>query len=162
MHTAVRVWDYTWWMWFANASLILMGLLAGPDWFLVAIGLALVQAVLFIARTGGVSAFPAQLRIGFLVFLAVAYIPPLRLLYWVPAIGTFAMLFFGYCLLARLLSLFPWNRTEPLSLRLLRETFFSRPRLDATVEGAASAGCPGGVCSLEVQVGRQRPKLRVT
>jgi len=36
-------------------------------------------------------------------------------------------LIFGYCTMARLVSLFPWNRTEAFSGRLLVRTFFSPP-----------------------------------
>ena len=32
------------------------------------------------------------------------------------------------CLMARMLSLLPWNRTEPITTDLLRRTFLSRPR----------------------------------
>jgi hypothetical protein len=44
---------------------------------------------------------------------------------------------FGYCTLARCLSLLPWNRSEPLSFALLRRTFLSRP-----VKGSVLQGLP--------------------
>jgi hypothetical protein len=38
------------------------------------------------------------------------------------------LVIFGYCLMARMLSLLPWNRTEPITADLVRRTFLSRPR----------------------------------
>lgn len=40
-------------------------------------------------------------------------------------VGTSARMLVGYCLLARTLSLMPWNRHEPISPELLRRTLFS-------------------------------------
>jgi len=42
---------------------------------------------------------------------------------------------FGYCTMARLVSLWPWNRSEKLSLKSLTKTFFSRP-----VKGSVQQG----------------------
>jgi len=61
------------------------------------------------------------------VLLCVALPEPMRLIYWIPAIGTWAQLIFGYCAMARTVSLLPWNRKQPFSLGLLSETFLSRP-----------------------------------
>jgi hypothetical protein len=44
------------------------------------------------------------------------------------------MVLCGYCLLARCLSLLPCNRTQPLTIGLLRRTFISPP-----VEGSILA-----------------------
>jgi hypothetical protein len=35
--------------------------------------------------------------------------------YWLPCIGTWAQIIFGYCGVARMVSLLPWNRSEPLT-----------------------------------------------
>ncbi|HWI59928.1 MAG TPA: hypothetical protein VNZ22_22045 [Bacillota bacterium] len=151
----IRINDYTWWLWFLIVCCLLAGLLANPVYFLVAIGIATLQAVGFVARERSLSSFPAQLRLAYLMLLTVLYIPPLRPLYWIPAIGTFALCFFGYCLLARCLSLLPWNRTSPLTLQEVVRTFTVPPNMDAAIHGKPASGCPGGVCSLEVQLGKQ-------
>jgi hypothetical protein len=57
--------------------------------------------------------------------LLLALWEPLNWLFWLPAIGTPAQVLFGYCTLARCLSLMPWNRREPLSTELVRRTFLS-------------------------------------
>jgi hypothetical protein len=56
---------------------------------------------------------------------------------------TLALVIFGYCPMARLLSLLPWNPYEPITMDLLRRTFRSRPDLTRVDEMSHSA-CPGG------------------
>ena len=79
----------------------------------------------------------------------------MRWLYWLPVVGTFALVIFGYCLLARVLSLLPWNLREPHSLGLWRRTFFSAPDLDRVTVNPVTAGCAGGLCTIEAQVAPQ-------
>lgn len=150
----IRLADFTWWIWFITASLLLLGLIVSPSYLLAAIVLSVAQTLYFIARESSLSSFPVQLRIAYVLLLLVSYLPPLRLLFWIPTVGTFALVFFGYCLMARFLSLLPWNRSEPLSPKLLWRTFFRAPSLDATVQAQSAASCPGGVCTLEVQLGK--------
>ena len=129
-------------------------LLLDPIYFFPAILISTVQALVFLARERSVTSFPSQLRIAYWLLMVVLYIPPLRLLYWVPAIGTLILCFSGYCLLARCLSLLTWNRTSPLTLQEFVRTFMVPPNLDMTLRGKFSSGCPGGVCSLKVQIGK--------
>lgn len=150
----IRLSDYTWWIWLSLACSLLAGLLVDPIYFFLAILISTIQAVWFLARERSVSSFPAQLRLAYWLLLLVLYVPPLRFLYWVPAIGTLLLCFSGYCLLARCLSLLPWNRTSPLTLQEIVRTFSVSPNLDVTLQGKPASGCPGGVCSLEVQIGK--------
>ena len=150
----IRLADFTWWLWFITACLLVLGFIVSPDYFIAAIVLSVAQMLLFIAREGSLRSFPVQLRIAYALLLLVSFIPPLRPLYWVPTIGTFALVFFGYCLLARVLSLLPWNRTEPVNPKMLFRTFFTPPSLDAAVQGKSASSCPGAVCTLEVQLGK--------
>jgi hypothetical protein len=76
----------------------------------------------------------------------------MRWLYWLPTVGTFALIVFGYCLLARLLSLLPWNGRDAYTLARLRRTFFTAPDLDRVKINPAAAGCAGGLCTIEAQV----------
>jgi hypothetical protein len=69
--------------------------------------------------------------------LTVFFWPPLTVLFWIPTIGTAAMVFFGYCLLARILSLMLWNRREASTLGLLKRTFLS-----ASIAGNVMQGLP--------------------
>jgi CDP-diglyceride synthetase len=150
----IRLSDYTWWIWLSLACCLLAGLLVDPIYFFLAILISTIQAVWFLARERSVSSFPSQLRLAYLLLLVVLYVPSLRFLYWVPAIGTLILCFSGYCLLARCLSLLPWNRTSPLTFQEVMRTFSVPPNLDVTLHGTPASGCPGGVCSLEVQIGK--------
>ncbi|MFQ5937571.1 MAG: hypothetical protein ACE5LB_14305 [Acidiferrobacterales bacterium] len=82
------------------------------------------------------SAFSVQLRIAYLGLLVLALWPPLQIVYWIQLIGTSAMVLFDYCLLARVLSLLPWNPVELVSLGLLRRTFLSPPFKGNVLRGA--------------------------
>jgi CDP-diglyceride synthetase len=150
----IRLSDYTWWIWLSLACSLLAGLLVDPIYFFLAILISTIQALVFWARESRASSFPSQLRLAYLLLLVMLYVPPLRFLYWVPAIGTLILCFSGYCLLARFLSLLPWNRTSPLTFQEVVRTFSVPPNLDVTLQGNPASGCPGGVCSLEVQIGK--------
>jgi hypothetical protein len=145
--------DGTWWVWLVTACLLGMGLAGPPQAFLAALLLSIAQSAFFLARERAFQAFPVQLRLAYTLLLLICFFPPIRWLFWLPTIGTFALVIFGYCLMARLLSLLPWNRTEPITADLLRRTFLSRPRLPVRAVGVASAGCGAGLCTIEAQVG---------
>jgi hypothetical protein len=119
--------DWTWWAWLVTACLLLIGLLGMPEAFFTALLLSIAQSVLFFARKRALGAFPVQLRLAYTLLLIICFFLPIRWLFWLPAVGTFALVIFGYCLMARMLSLLPWNRTEPITADLVRRTFLSRP-----------------------------------
>ena len=68
--------------------------------------------------------------------------PPLSFLHWIQLIGTTARVTTGYCLLARLLSLLPWNRSEKLSGRLIVRRLFQQDRAGRTA--CTQFGCAAG------------------
>ena len=129
--------ELSWWYWLVTACLLTAGVAGYPLAFLLAIGLTVVQLIHFVIRERGVTAFPVQVRFWYLVLLLIAFIEPLRLIYWIPTIGTWAQLIFGYCTMARCVSLLPWNKSEPYSVGLLAKTFLSRP-----VRGNIMQGLP--------------------
>jgi len=144
--------DWTWWAWSVTAVLLTIGVLGFPFAFLAAGGVTGLQAILMWIREGRFLAFPVQLRVAYGILLAICGIPSMRWLYWVPTVGTYALLIFGYCLMARVLSLLPWNRSEVLSFDLLLRTFTSRPSLARVAANKESAGCAGGLCTIEAQI----------
>ncbi|MDR4460307.1 MAG: hypothetical protein MRJ67_07285 [Nitrospirales bacterium] len=154
----IRLTDYTWWLWLIIASSLLIGLLVTPTGLWVGIGLSTTQAFAFLLKEGSPKSFPAQLRIAYLLILGICSIPGLHLLFWVPTVGTFALCFLGYCLLAWMLSLMPWNRETPLTLHEAVETFLVAPDLSSTEQAKMTSGCPGGVCTLDVQLARMKTK----
>ena len=129
--------EICWWYWAVTSVLLLAGLAGRFEAFQLAAGLSAFQIIHFRLREGSFSAFPVQVRVAYTAMLLLALWEPMRWLFWVPAIGTPARVLFGYCTLARCMSLLPWNRREPLSWRLVRRTFFSPP-----VKGNILQGLP--------------------
>ncbi|QAZ38695.1 hypothetical protein C1M51_04215 [Methylibium sp. Pch-M] len=127
--------EVSWWYWVATAVLLLAGLAGWHGGFHAAIALSALQVLHFRLREGRLAAFPVQVRLAFTGLLLLAAWPPLGWLYWVPALGTTAQVLFGYCLLARGLSLLPWNRREPLSWRLLWRTLTAPPVRGSILQG---------------------------
>ena len=119
--------DIGWRYWLVTAVLLSFGVLGNPAGFILAIGLTIIQLIHYVIRERSITAFPIQVRFWYLMLLLVAWFEPLQWLYWIPTIGTWAQILFGYCTMARCVSLFPWNRNEPLSLDRVNKTFFSRP-----------------------------------
>ncbi len=124
-----------WRYWFVTACLLTAGIAGFKTGFLLAIALTVFQLIHFIIREHGLTAFPVQVRFWYLVLLLVALPEPLQLLYWIPAVGTWAQLIFGYCTMARCVSLFPWNSKERFSFGLLKKTFLSRPVRGSIMQG---------------------------
>jgi hypothetical protein len=116
-----------WWYILATEAAVLAGLLVDPVWFYVAIGLCFVQAAHFGIEDKSFFSFSCQVRYGMILMFSAGLWEPARWIYWIPATGMAARLVFNYCLMARLMSLLPWNRREPFSAELLRKTVFSPP-----------------------------------
>jgi hypothetical protein len=119
--------DVGWWYWLVTAGLLTFGVSGDQIGFALAIGLTIIQLIHFVFRERNITAFPIQVRFWYLMLLLMAWLEPLQWIYWVPAIGTWAQIVFGYCTMARCVSLLPWNRSEQLSIDLLTKTFLSRP-----------------------------------
>jgi len=123
-----------WWYWLAAVLPLggwLGGWTAGLPIACVAVG---AQIAHFAARTGNPGAFSVQVPTAFLGVLVLGAWPPLAFLHWLMLGGTSITLLFDYCVLARTVSLAPWNRTEPLSWRLLRRTYLTPPVRGSFVE----------------------------
>ena len=119
--------DIGWWYWLITAGLLTYGVAGNANGYMVAIGLTIFQLIHFIFREKSITAFPVQVRYWYLLLLIIALPEPLQLVYWIPVIGTWAQVIFGYCAMARCVSLLPWNKSKPFSFSLLQKTFFSRP-----------------------------------
>ena len=148
----IKLDDWTWWAWTITAVLLVIGLVGYHSAFIAAMVLTAVQGVVMLLRDRSLTAFPVQLRAAYLLLLLVCYLPGMHWLYWLPAVGTFALVLFGYCLMARFLSLLPWNSREPYTMARLRRTFFSPPDLERVKSNPAAASCAGGMCTIEAQV----------
>jgi hypothetical protein len=124
-----------WWYWAVTDALLVGGLLDWPLGFWPVIGFTVVQVMHYLGREGRVSAFPVQVRVGYLGLLLLGQWDPFYFVYWVQLMGTTAMVLVDYCALARLLSLMPWNRHEPLSFGLVLRTFLSPPMKGNILQG---------------------------
>jgi hypothetical protein len=122
--------DLGWWYWLLTVGLLSAGLLGWPAGIFLAIALCAVQVVHVAWLTQGIVDFAVQVRIAYLAMLIAGLWGPLRWIHWVQLAGTTARVVFGYCLLARTLSLAPWNRRQPWSLSLIGRTYLS---LETTV-----------------------------
>jgi hypothetical protein len=133
--------DIKWRYWAATTLLLAAGLAGIESALFLAVALTAVQALHFALRERSLRAFPVQVRVGYLAILACALWGPLRWLYPLALAGTSANVLFGYCVLARCLSLLPWNRRQPLSFDLLRRTFLTPP-VEGGILRALEAGAP--------------------
>jgi hypothetical protein len=119
--------DPGWWHWAVTAVLLAAHLLHVP-WALwgawwVCVGMT--AAYWYELRS--VRAMPVQVRLAYLVLLAVGSLPGMRWVHVVQLAGTVAMATVGYCPLPRALSLLWFNRTGPLTPGLVRRAMFGRP-----------------------------------
>lgn len=117
--------DLSWWYWYLTVGLLGAGLFGCPTGIYLAILLCAVQIGHVIWLTQDLTAFPVQVRITYLTMLITGLWGPLQWIHWMQLAGTTARVLVGYCLLARTLSLAPWNRWQPLSFELVRRTFLS-------------------------------------
>jgi hypothetical protein len=109
-----------------------LGLAAGcfdTNYWRSVVGLSIGHALLVLALVGfRPLVFPAQLRLAYVAWVTLGtYLPQARWMMYVTLIGLAANLLVGWCPLARLLYLLPWNRTEPFELGLLARVFLSGP-----------------------------------
>lgn len=118
--------DIGWRYWVLTIPLLIVGLTGWPTGFVLAMGLTIIQAIHFAWREHSTAAFSVQVRIAYLGLLVLGLWGPLSWVHKVQLVGTTVRVATAYCLLARTVSLLPWNRFEPLSMDLLRQTYFSR------------------------------------
>lgn len=131
-----------WWYWLATVCLLTAGVLGHSTAFLFAIALTAVQLLHYALRERRIGAFSVQVRAWYLALLLAALPEPLQWLYWLPTAGTWALVLFGYCGMARFVSLLPWNRRRPLSMKLVKATFLSPPVRGSLLEATPPADWP--------------------
>jgi hypothetical protein len=145
--------ETSWWIWLATATLLAAGLAGAEIAFVGAILLSAAQTGSHLRQHHSLRPYPVQIRVAYTALLILCYLPIMRWLYWLPCVGTFALVLVGYCLLARVLSLMPWNRTEPITPALLWRTFFTPPIAGSAAHGLPATGCPGAICESEACIG---------
>jgi hypothetical protein len=113
--------------WLITDLFLAVGLLFWPPALFAAMAVTTVHNVHFMMRYPGTGSFPLQVRFTYLGLLLIGQLPYCQWINWVQLIGTTALLTTGYCPLARLLSLAPWNRSQSLSWELFAKALFTPP-----------------------------------
>ncbi|HEU4684628.1 MAG TPA: hypothetical protein VFS39_09040 [Nitrospira sp.] len=117
--------DLVWWYWLFTGSLLGAGLF-GWAWGLplaIVLGLVQIGHVLWITRNP--AAMALQVRLVYLAILIAGLYGPLTWFHWAQLVATAARVLVGYCFLARTLSLAPWNRSQPLTWPVIRDTYLA-------------------------------------
>lgn len=117
-----------WILWFVT-WLGLIGGLFDRVFFEYVVIFSALHALLFLALNGfKARPFPVQVRIAYFIWVAAGtYVPYLGILMYITLVGLATNIFLGYCPLARMMYLMPWNNTESFSSGLARRVFFSPP-----------------------------------
>jgi hypothetical protein len=72
--------------------------------------------------------FPVQVRIAYFIWVVVGtYVPYMTILMYITLVGLGTNLFLGYCPLARMMYLMPWNHDSKFSAELIRRVILSPP-----------------------------------
>ena len=105
-------WNLSWWVWLVIALCLTAGLMGYSSGFYAAIIISVIQTVIYTLKEESALTSPVQVRFAYTGLLILCQVLFLGWLYWVPTVGTFALVLFGYCLMARIFSLLPGNRTN--------------------------------------------------
>ena len=117
-----------WALWLITWLGLLAGLLNRVFYEYVVL-FSVLHAMLFMLLLGfQIKAFPVQVRIAYLIWVAVGtYVPYMVILMYITTIGLASNLFLGYCPLARTMYLLPWNREDSFSLELFKRVIMTSP-----------------------------------
>jgi hypothetical protein len=97
---------------------------------------SVVHLLHFWARSRSLAAFSVQVRLAYTGLTLAAQVDVTQGLFLALTTGTLALVLFGYCPLARMLSLMPWNRQAPLSWALVQRTVMTAPTRGSFLEEA--------------------------
>lgn len=137
MNRHIKYGEATWWIWAIIAGLLVWGLTGELLARQLALAVAALQAVVYVARNRSLHHFPTQVRVAYVLWMVASFLPELTFMYWIQTAGTMALVLAGYCPLARLLLVLPWNRTVPLTWQRLATIAFHPP-----VPGSVLTGLP--------------------
>lgn len=137
MTAHVKYTEVTWWIWLLIAVLLLLGLTGEPAARQAALVVAVLQAVVYVSSNRSLRHFPTQVRVAYALWMVASFVPELTFMLWIQTAGTTALVLAGYCPLARILILAPWNRSVPLTWRRLGVIVFHPP-----IRGSVLTGLP--------------------
>lgn len=131
-----------WVLWALIDALLLAYLTVWPIAIYPLASVLVAQSLMYAGRDSSFITFPVQVREFYLLIFVVGLLPGLGFLHWIQVAGTSAYLLFGYCPLARMVVLLPWNRVVPLSWGVVRVALFSSPKSDCIVHVISGVGAP--------------------
>ncbi len=140
---AYQVRHIGWWYWLATVGLLAATLTGWTDGIYYSMALTACQYLHFAWRDRDPVSFPAQIRLAYLGFLVLGQWEAFHFIHYVQLVGTSVLVLAGYCLLARTLSLMPWNRRAPFTLSLMRIAYLTPPVRGSVLQilPAARARC---------------------
>lgn len=127
--------DLGWWYALLACISLWLTLTLDPLAYMLALLIALIQLLHYWKIHGRLLAFPTQVRLAYFAYVLMAMPENLHWLLYLPAVGTLARTLFGYCLLARTVSLLPLNQQAPLSWKTVYKTYISAPRRGNILQG---------------------------
>lgn len=142
--------DNSWWHWAVTVPLLAAHVAGRGAALPIAIGLCAAVAAYYIAQLRRVRPYPVQVRLAYLVLLGGGLLPGFHWLHWVQLVGTTSMVSAGYCPLARVLMLLPFNRSERFSARLVWQRLWTDPCAGGIIawDQPHRDGAPACACSL--------------
>mmetsp|Transcript_39750 Transcript_39750/g.97693 ORF Transcript_39750/g.97693 Transcript_39750/m.97693 type:complete len:162 (-) Transcript_39750:193-678(-) len=113
----------------ALTLLLVLGGFYDPIYWVYVVALSGVHSLVFLILVGGSPlVFPAQLRVAYLAWVVIGtFVPYMSFMMAITALGLPALIFSGYCPLARMLYLLPWNRQHGLDAEILWKVAFQPP-----------------------------------
>jgi len=130
--------DIGWWYWLASTLCLWTAIAIHPAAFNVALLIGAMQLLHVITTERSVTAFPVQVRIGYLCVLLTAVPDGYQWILWIPAIGTLVRVLTGYCIMARNLMLMPFNRRETLTLDFVKAAYLTAPNKGNMLHGISA------------------------
>ena len=116
-----------WWYWLVTVVFLFIAVTGNKSGLYAAITLCVIQTLHYLAIHRNPMAFTVQVRVAYLGLLLLSMVPGGQIILWVQLIGTTAMVTVNYCLLARVLSLMPWNRDSAVTMRVIISTLCAAP-----------------------------------
>ena len=128
-----------WILWLVTWVLLLAGLVDRVFYEVVVWFTAAHLLLVLALNRFRVTAFPVQVRFVYVLWVLVGtYVPHMTFFMYIATVGLIGNLFFGYCTLARMMYLVPWNREERFSLDLVARVF-TTPRTEGRFRPAPPA-----------------------
>ncbi|MBF9029021.1 hypothetical protein HKCCE3408_01320 [Rhodobacterales bacterium HKCCE3408] len=122
---AIETNDPVWWRWTAIAVLLSADLAGVGGAREVAFAIAAYQALEGLSGDTTPRRFRSQVRMVYLCAMGLSFVPVLEFIAWIQMVGTWSLVLTGYCPLARVMVLLPFNRPVDLSWALVRQVVWS-------------------------------------